>query len=428
MITSSVNRRSFFRSVTGGIFGGLALLSMPESSTARYLIAKEHDFSPEDEDFWRVVREQFPLQKTRIYMNNGTMGPSPYVVQEAMRSREEFVNTTGEYGGHEESRPKLARFINADPKEIALTHNVTEGINIIAQGIKLRRGDEVILTNHEHFGNAIPWYTRAKRDGVVIRIAPLGTDSQDVLNKINDAINKRTRVIAVPHMTCTQGQILPAREISQLGHDKGLWIMLDGAHPCGMFPVDVQELGCDFYASCGHKWMMAPKGTGFLYVKKERLDVVEPIMTGAGSEQFWDYQQGITGWAQSARRYDYGSQSAALSIGLCAAADFLHLLGMENVARRGKMLAGRLRRGLMTVPNIEVLTPDEERSYNSIIGFRPNNLEYSKFQTWLADNYQIRIRGVGESKLNSLRVSTHIYNSLEEVDRLLEGISQAAKL
>ena len=151
-------------------------------------------------------------------------------------------------------------------------------------------------------------------------------------------------------------------------------------------------------------------------------------MTGAGSEQFWDYQQGITGWAQSARRYDYGSQSAALSIGLCAAADFLHLLGMENVARRGKMLAGRLRRGLMTVPNIEVLTPDEERSYNSIIGFRPNNLEYSKFQTWLADNYQIRIRGVGESKLNSLRVSTHIYNSLEEVDRLLEGISQAAKL
>jgi selenocysteine lyase/cysteine desulfurase len=428
MSHSPIDRRGFFRSVTGGLFGGLTLLSMPESSPARYLIANAQSFAATDEDFWRLVRDQFPLRKTHIYMNNGTMGPSPYVVQEALRQREELVNTTGEYGGHDDSLPRLARFINCSDDEIAQTHNVTEGINIIAQGIKLKKGDEVIMTDHEHVGNAMPWFSRAKRDGVVIRIVPLGKDSQDVLNKINDHINKRTRGIAVPHMTCTQGQILPGKEISQLGHDKSLWVMLDGAHPCGMFPVDVKELGCDFYASCGHKWMLAPKGTGFLYVKKEMLDAVEPIMAGAGSASHWDYEKGITEWAKTAHRYDYGSQSAALAMGLSAATDFLHLLGMKNVASRGKMLANRLRQGLAKITNVEILTPAEDRSYNSIIGFRLKNMEYGKFQTWLSDTYQIRIRGVNESKLNSLRISTHIYNSPEEIDKLLEGVSKAATM
>jgi len=428
MISNTVDRRGFFRSVTGGMIGGLALLSMPKSSPARYLVAKDHNFSAEDENFWRVVRDQFPLQKTRIYMNNGTMGPSPFVVQEAMCNREELVNATGEYGGHEDSRPRLARFLNCSEDEIALTHNVTEGINIIAQGIRLRKGDEVILTDHEHLGNAIPWYSRAKRDGVLVRVMPLGKDSQDVLNRLNDMITKRTRVIAVPHMTCTQGQILPGKEICRLAHDKGLWVMLDGAHPCGMFPVDVKELDCDFYASCGHKWMMAPKGTGFLYIKKEKLDVVEPIMTGAGSEAQWDYETGITAWAPSARRYNFGSQSAALSLGLCAATDFLELLGLQNIAARGRMLADHLRQGLKNIPQVEVLTPEEKQSYSSIIGFRLKNMPYNKFQTWLSENYQIRIRGVGESKLNSLRISLHIYNSPDEVDRLLEGIAKAVAL
>jgi selenocysteine lyase/cysteine desulfurase len=428
MEKNSVDRRDFFRSVAGGVFGSLALMSVPESSHARYLVAGAQPTSAADENFWKLVREQFPLQKSKTFMNNGTVGPSPYVVQEAMRLREELVNTTGEYGGHEESRPQLARFINCHADEISQTHNTTESINIIAQGIKIKKGDEVIMTNHEHFGNVLPWYSRAKRDGIVIRPTPLGRDSQDVLNKINDAITKKTRVIAVPHMTCTQGQILPAKEICKLAHDKGLWVMLDGAHPCGMFPVDVQDLDCDFYAACGHKWMLGPKGTGFLYVKKELLDVVEPILAGAGSESHWDYEQGITAWANTAHRYDYGSQSAALAIGLCAAVDFMYLLGMNNVASRGRFLANRFRTGLSSIANVEILTPEEERSYNSIIGFRLKNMEYGKFQTWLAENYQYRIRGVGESKLNSVRVSLHIYNSPEEIDRLLEAVAKAAAM
>jgi selenocysteine lyase/cysteine desulfurase len=345
-----------------------------------------------------------------------------------MISREKYVNESGEYGGHDEARPKLAKFINCKDDEITLTHNVTEGINIIAQGIKLKSGDEVIITNHEHIGNALPWATRAKRDGIVIKVANLGKDSNDVLNKINDTITKKTRVIAVPHMTCTQGQVLPGKEISKLGHDKGLWVMLDGAHPAGMFPLDVKELGCDFYATCGHKWMMAPKGTGFLYVKKEMYDIVEPIMTGGGSVTGWDYENGIKGWSDSGHRYDYGTQSAAIYIGLAAAADFLLNLGMQNVAARGKALAGRLLSGLKNIPNVEILTPEEEKSRASIVGFKLKNMEFGKFQSWLTEKYKIRIRGVGESGLNSLRISTHIYNSPEEVDLLLKAVKEATAM
>ncbi len=421
------NRRSFLRTMTHGVVGGLALISVPESSRARYLVTDQQAVAATDEHFWGLVRQQFPLQTSRIYMNNGTMGPSPYVVQEAMAGKEEEVNITGEYGGHDESRPYLARFLNCRDEEVSLTHNVTEGINIIAQGMRLKRGDEVIITDHEHIGNAVPWFVRAKRDGIVVRVVPLGRDRQDVLNKISDAINKKTRVIAVPHITCTQGQLLPAKEISRLGHDKGLWVMLDGAHPCGMMPVDVKELECDFYASCGHKWMMAPKGTGFLYVKKEMMEVVEPIMSGGGAAD-WNYEQGITSWVATAHRYDYGSQSAALAFGLNAATDFLHHLGMENVAGRGKAMARHLRNGLLNIDNIDILTPAEEESYQSMIGFRLRNMEYTKFQTWLAEKYKIRIRGINESKLNSLRISMHVYNTFAEVDRLLEGIKESARL
>jgi selenocysteine lyase/cysteine desulfurase len=413
--------------MTHGVIGGLALVGVPETSRARYLITDQQLVSATDEHFWGLVRQQFPLQTTRIYMNNGTMGPSPYVVQQTLADKEEEVNRTGEYGGYDESRQPLARFLNGKAEEISLTHNVTEGINIIAQGIRLQRGDEVIITNHEHIGNAVPWYARAKRDGIVVRVVPLGQNRQDVLNKINDAITKKTRVIAVPHITCTQGQVLPAKEICALGHDKGLWVMLDGAHPCGMMPVDVKALGCDFYASCGHKWMMAPKGTGFLYVKQDMMEVVEPIMSGGGSAD-WNYEKGITSWVPSAHRYDYGSQSAALAFGLKAATDFLFHLGMENVASRGKALAGYLRNGLSQINNVDILTPDEEGSYQSIIGFRLRNMEYKKFQEWLSEKYKIRIRGIVESNLNSLRISTHIYNSFAEVDKLLEGVKEAAKL
>jgi selenocysteine lyase/cysteine desulfurase len=426
--SSQLNRRNFVKSLAGGMLSGVALLNTTACATAKPIITYNKNIYPKDETFWKSVKDQFPIIKDKIWMNNGTMGPSPYVVQEAMFKKEEIANSTGDYGGYESVRSKLAKLLGCKDDEISLTQNVTNGINIIAQGMKLNRGDEIILTTHEHVGNAVPWMGRAKRDGIVLKFAELGKDANEMLNNINDLITNRTRVIAIPHVTCTQGQVLPAKEICKLGHDKGLLVMLDGAHPAGMFPVDVVDLDCDFYVSCGHKWMMGPKGTGFLFMKKSMYELVEPIFVGAGSETYWDYEGGIKEWTETGHRYDYTTRSAALSVGLEAATDFLLDIGMENIGKRGATLSYHLMENIKDIPNVEMLTPFEEKSRASLVGFRLKNMEYGKLQGWLMENYKIRARGVAESGLNSIRISTHIYNDFDDVNKLIEGVKIAATL
>lgn len=424
----NTSRRSFIKQVTGGVIGTWALTSVPEISNARYVVAGGEKILPDDEHFWGLVRNQFPLTRDRIYLNNGTMGPSPFVVREAVKGQIDSIDESGEYGGWDVARGKLAKFVNAEEPEISLTHNVTEGINIVAWGVPLKRGDEVILTNHEHAGNALPWLNRAKYDGIVVKTLNPAPTADENLNRINDLITKRTRVIAIPHITCTIGQIFPANEISKLGHDKGLMVFFDGAHGPGMTMLDLKEIGCDFYATCCHKWMCGPKGTGFLFVRKEMLDTLEAKWIGGGSDTGWDMTVDpptFNGYVNTAHRYDYGTQNAAIYQGLSAATDFLYQIGVQNVVDRGKSLSGHLQQELMKISGVEMLTPTEERSRGFVTGFRLRNMPFDKFGEHAAKK-GFRIRLVAENKLNSIRVSTHIYNNFEEVNKFVEAVREVA--
>ncbi|WP_296704905.1 aminotransferase class V-fold PLP-dependent enzyme, partial [Algoriphagus sp.] len=221
------------------------------------------------DDFWENVREQFPLTRNRVYMNNGTFGPSPTPVLEALKNSFDETNTIGEYGQINPLRGKLAEFVRIKEAEISLTHNTTEGINIMVWGLPLKAGDEVIITYHEHAGNAIPWLNRAKLDGVVlIPFEPALTQSEN-LDLIKKLVTPRTKVIAVPHVTCTTGLVMPIKEISEFAKNKGIYTAIDGAHGAGTFDLNLKELGADFYASSYHKWVLGPNGSGFLYVNEE---------------------------------------------------------------------------------------------------------------------------------------------------------------
>lgn len=427
MISSSINRRNFIRTFAGGTLGGALLYAFPEEGRAKYIISNDEPVSSDDEHFWSVVRDQFPLKKEPVFLNNGTMGPSPYVVIDAITSEMEDVDRNARYGGWDAVRPKVAQFINAHDDEISLTHNVTEGINVIACGLPLKAGDEIIITNHEHAGGAVPWLARAKRDGAVIKPLLLAHTADEILNRINDLITTRTRVIAVPHVTCTIGQVLPAKRICTLGHDKGLWVLLDGAHGPGMMPLDMKELGCDFYATCGHKWMVGPKGTGFLYVRKEMQDVVQPYWTGALADNGWDVLKGTVDFRKDAHKYDFGTQSSSLYVGLGAAIDFLYHLGMENVTRRNQALAMHLRTELKKLGDkIEILTPEEKGGYGPVLGFRLKSMAYDKLQPHLRDKHNLITRMVPENGVNCNRISTHIYNTFDEVNKAVEAIKSVA--
>jgi selenocysteine lyase/cysteine desulfurase len=427
MTSPAVSRRGFIRTVTGGVVGGAVLYAFPEGARAKYILALEESVDGEDEAFWDFVRTQFPLTHDVTYLNNGTMGVSPFVVIDAVRAEMEEVDRQGRYGGWEAARPKLAALVNATVEEISLTHNVTEGICVVAGGLPLKSGDEVILTDQEHAGNAIPWLARARRDHIVIRYFSPARDAAGTLERISALITPRTRVIAVPHITCTTGQVLPGAAISRLGRDRGIWVMLDAAHTPGMMPLDVRALGCDFLASCGHKWLLGPKGTGFLYVRRELVEILEPHWVGGGVDAGWDVRKGTLTLRADAHRFDFGTQSSALYVGLGAAVDFMHHLGMENVSRRGRTLANRLRAHLAGLGDrVEILTPSEEGGYGSVLGFRVKNYPFDKLQQMLFEKHHIITRAVGENGLNSNRLSMHCYNTPAEVDRVADIIRSVA--
>lgn len=419
-------RRNFLRSAS--VLAALSLNEMSAMANAMQVPANNKSIDEHDEAYWAGLRMMFPLTKDITYLNNGTFGPSPYPVIEAVKAGMMESDRNGQYGNWEPTIAKIAKFVGATSDEIALTHNVTDGINIGCWGIPLQKGDEVIITTHEHMGNAMPWMNRQKLHGIVVKTYTPAPTADETLNRINSLITRKTKAIATPHIPCTQGQILPIKEICTLARDKGIYSIIDGAHGPGMLALDLHDMGCDTYASCSHKWMLGPKGTGFLYVRKDFQDTLKPHNLGAGSDNGkWDLMTNpitTSDYASSARRYMGGTQSNGLYAGVIAAIDFIESIGAENVYRRIKYLGKYTQDSLLALSDkIELLTPTEERSRSAVNGFRIKGVAFGNvFNECTME--KIRIRSVNENGLNALRISTHIYNSKEEVDKLMSVLKK----
>lgn len=423
------NRRNFIKTAGAGILASIAMPSFANELTDFYSVPSSKVFDQNEEEYWKQIRQLFPLAKDKIYLNNGTMGPSPYPVIDAVHKAMRDVDENGSYGGWEKTSEKIAGFVGAHADEIALTHNVTEGINIVCWGMPLKKGDEVILTTHEHVGNATPWLNRAKLHGIVIKTITPASTAAETLQRINDTITKKTRALAIPHIPCTQGQIMPAKEMCKLAKEKGIFSFVDGAHGPGMLQLDLHDMGCDFYASCTHKWLLGPKGTGFLYVKKELLDTLQTYHVGGSGLLDWNMNANplvFKGYAPDAKRYYYGTQNVALYKGVDAAIDFVNSIGMERIEKRIRGFAQYFQDEMMKLGDkIDMLTPTESISRGAVIGFRVKSTPYGKLGELATEN-KIRIRGVAENGLNSNRASFHIYNSKDEIDKLLDLIKGVA--
>jgi selenocysteine lyase/cysteine desulfurase len=374
-----------------------------------------------DEAYWDQIRSNFPITKELLYMNNGTMGPSPRVVTERVMKRIEHVDSTGDYGGdYEGIRKAIGSVIGASGDEIAYTHNVSEAISIIASGVEMTAGDEVLLTDQEHAGNAVPWLARAKRDGIVVKFVTLAPDDATVMNRLNDLITPRTRVIAVPHVTCTTGQVLPIKAISKMAHAKNIWVMADGAHPPGMMVTDVKDLGVDAYTSCGHKWLCGPKGIGFLYLTDAMMQHVMPTWCGAESDKYWGYD-GKLDFLPTASRYDFATQNFALFDGLQAAIEFMSAIGFDKIQSRIEHLTSYMRQQLSATlgDRFQYLTP--ATSVTGLTTIKLANMKCGDFWETMVAKHKIRTRVVHESKLDANRLSLHIYSSMKDVDRFIEA-------
>jgi isopenicillin-N epimerase len=404
---------------------------MPDGETYEVL-QRSIPTLPEDNDpeYWEKLREQFPMPPDEAFCNTGTIGASPLRVLHAVvgymvQSMAEVAHVDWHgggmsllsgYGAYTDLRSKVGKLINADHKLVALTQNATMGMNILSNGLELPRGSGVITTDIEHPGGRCGWELLAKRRGTTLKMAeirfPLEGPEQ-VVEAFEEAIGTETRVISFPHISSEQGMVLPVKRLCALARENGIISIIDGAQATGHIPIDVEEIGCDAYYSSPHKWLMAPAGNGFLYVKDTLID---DVWTTLASSQ-WDNHED-NGFRLGQR----GTGNPALLMGLEAALDLHFEIGPERVYGRIKELGDRLRRGLGQMDGVEIVTPVHPEMCAGLTTFKLAGVEDRKVQDELWNRGRIQPRALREGK--GVRYSTHIYNSEDEIDRTLQIIEE----
>lgn len=364
------------------------------------------------------------------YCNTGTIGASPLrvlhaVVDHMVRSMVEVAHVDWRGGGmsllsgyssYKELRTKIGELINADYSLIALTQNATMGMNLLANGLDLPAGSGVLITDIEHPGGRCGWELLAERKGTTLHKAkvPIPSESpEQIVEAFEDAIRPETRVTSFPHISSAHGIIMPVRQLCSLAREHGILSIIDGAQATGHIPIDVKEIGCDAYYSSPHKWLMAPAGNGFLYVKETLID---EVWTTLASSQWNNHED--NGYRLGQR----GTGNPALLVGLEAALDLHFEIGPERVYRRIKELGDRLRRGLGQVEGTEIVTPVHPEMSSGLTTFKVDGVEGKALQNELWRRGKIQPRALGEDR--GVRYSTHIYNSEDEIDRTLQIIEE----
>lgn len=419
-----MKRRHFFKYISG-LSGGLYLASSFRDACAAV---------PRDEKFWALLRRQFLLPSDYHYLNTGGLGSSPLMVIDTvkkMMDREDMFPVAGHDDRHFwEIKEKCAALLGPGIKkeELAFISTATEGINIIINGLPLKPGDEIITSTHEHVALNVPLLHKMKTRGIVIKLfEPDIENGMGNVNRIEKLMTRRTRLIFTSHITCTTGQILPVKEIGELAKSRGVWYALDGVQALGNMPLNLEDTHVDFYAVSGHKWLLGPRRTGVLYVRESLLDTLTPSIVGAYSNKLNDIKRGLFELQPSAQRYEYGTQNDALFFGLESALEFNALIGSRTIWRHNKELSEMFYHGLEKIPEVEILSPLEEKYRSSIITFRIKGRVNRKFSVYL-ERKKFRVRNVPEAELDGIRVSFHIYNNREEVVRLLEEIKKLPQL
>ncbi len=377
----------------------------------------------------RRIRQEMPAATANLYFNAGTFGPIPTCVVKAAQERLQTEYLYGRLGEaafasmtaiYESARTSVARLLNAEEGEIALTDNTGEGMNIISFGFDWREGDEVITTNHEHISALAPLYQLRDRYGIVIRIADLGpVAEQPVLKAIADLVTPRTRLIVLSHVTWTTGALVNIREVAYMGREHGIPVLIDGAQSAGAIPIDVKALGVDFYAIPMQKWLCGPDGTGALYVRREALNYVTPTYVG-----YWSikHEEGIE-WelADGAHRFELGGRQTAALAGQAAILQWLeNTVGYDWLFARIAELHSYAWHALKGVPGLTVLTPVPGAS--GLIAFTLDGRDETEVVKQLREQHNILIRNIPSMK--SLRMSTGFYNTEEEIDRIVGALRE----
>jgi selenocysteine lyase/cysteine desulfurase len=320
----------------------------------------------------------------------------------------------------ESVREGIAREFGCDREEMAITRNASESNETMIFGLDLKRGDEVIVTTQNYGRMVTTWKQRVRREGIVLKEIKLDTppgSDDEVVRAFEAAITPATRVIEVMHVSFMTGYIAPVRKIVDMARRRGVEVFVDGAHAFAHFPFTRDELGCDYYGTSLHKWCMAPIGTGMLYVRREKIRGLWPLMAANESQ------------TDNIRKYEeIGTHPAANHNAIAVSLAFHRSIGADKKIARLRFLRDRWAKRLMAesdrVRLLTALGPDRN---GAIATFRVEGMDMPRLVTWLWTNHRIAVAGQGHPEIQGIRVTPNVYTSLDEVDRFTEKVLVAIK-
>ncbi|MFK7829584.1 MAG: aminotransferase class V-fold PLP-dependent enzyme [Congregibacter sp.] len=425
-----IDRRQFLKTggagaLAAGLFSAKDLQA--DTSSGFKVVPGESDAA-----LFARARDRFLFPSDVTYCNTGTLGACPADVMnvyvDGLQSLEEelpdwpYFQADGEpltgYQRLEDVRRRVGAFVNADFSEIAITQNATMGMSFIANGMELQPGDEVITTDQEHSGGVGSWRLRAARDGIVVKELPLDSALDDgpdaVVELYEDAITAKTKVLMCSHITSLFGIVMPAQELCALAKRYGIMSVVDGAQAIGQIPVDVKALGCDAFVASPHKWVMAPKGTGFMYL---RNDLPQRIWSTLAGGHFDDWESGAFRFMQ------FGTGSVPIVQGMVAAFNFVDEIGVERISAWDFALNRRLREGLESIPGVFISSPTQPEFAAGITSFGVQGVSSRDLQNAFWED-KIRVRAQREDV--GVRFCCHLYVNPDDVDRALSVVERVA--
>lgn len=381
----------------------------------------------DDETYWSHIQRAFDMDRTMINLNNGGISPTPtHVLQQMVRDLQ-FVNELPvEHNWRileprmESTRRELARDFGCDTEEMAITRNASESMETMILGLDLRRGDEVIITNQNYGRMITTWDQRVRRDGIVLKQVafpvPL-TDPSVLVRAIEAQLTSRTKAIELPHITNLTGQILPIRDVVRLARPRGIPVFVDGAHAFAHFPFTRDELECDYYGTSLHKWLHAPIGSGFLYVRNERIPQLWPLMA-ADNHQTGDI-----------RKYEQiGTHPQANFNAVSTALTFHRGVGVERKVARLRYLRDRWANALTaTSPRVQVLTELGPDKAGAICMFNVDGIEPGPLGGWLLNKYRIVNTPIVHPEFKGIRITPSIYTTVDEIDTFVDAVKTAIR-
>ncbi len=424
------NRRTFLKNMGLGVAGTLALPAQSWSNSKaplRFAINELHQFPNKNlENYWETVAKQFQFAEGVKYFNNASLGACPFPIRKATNTfRDTLDDFPSKYmwGGWDEekeaTRKKVASVFSVSEEEIALIHNTTEGMNLIAQSLRLEPGDEVILSDHEHASAVVPWTVWQASKGIKL-IRPtlpiLPKTKEEILAIFKAAITPRTKVISLCHIVNTNGMMLPIKEISKMAHEKGVLVAVDGAQGAGMVKTDLREMDCDFYTVSAHKWLFAPKGIGIFYAKKEQQELLKPLIVARGYKD------------PSIRRLEnYNTRNLPELLGLGAAIDYRNSIGEDRIHKRTYELKDYFLKAIESSDLIVTKTPSSNDLSAGIQVVEIKGKDVQVVKEELFNDFGIDSRPMSKFGLNAVRLSFAIFIRKEDIDHLVTALKTVAK-